>query len=481
MKRLMLLMVVLQSYALAAQPPEPANGYRWVLQEQFSDEFDGSELNLDKWYNYHPYWKGRPPAMFHTDMVSVAEGMLQIKNQKLEKDSVVYNSWNDTYTTFSIAGGAVVSRTLEAHYGYYECRMKANKTLMSSTFWMSNRGSEGPKGCGDSYSEELDIQECVGRASSATNSFHKGMHSNTHYWYTDCEGEKETYSLGSEEDVETDVTEDFHVYAAHWHDAKEVTFYFDDQPGRNVKFRNDVTDNPFDRPMQINMVTETYDWVGVPTDEELADNSKNVTYYDWIRSYELVANTQGTNVEMMTPVYEEDLSLMALDYDFDEGDDISVRLNYKLNSNGNMQVDLLGADDAVLSSVKQDLYFGFGQDRFDLALIGASEQNSHAKRLRFRLYDIENSLVDEQIVDLDEVTLAVEGPKLNMEIYPNPGQDQMWVKSPELLEVKLVSMQGSIVREGVVSINDPMDISFLPRGVYVLYISGYKAKRFVKS
>ena len=39
--------------------------------------------------------------------------------------------------------------------------------------------------------------------------------------------------------------------------------------------------------MGINMVVETYPtpWIELPNDEELADDSKNKTYYDWIRSY----------------------------------------------------------------------------------------------------------------------------------------------------------------------------------------------------
>ncbi|UXP32062.1 family 16 glycosylhydrolase [Reichenbachiella agarivorans] len=481
MRRVILLMTLLQGFAAVAQPPEPPKGYRWILQEQFSDEFDGDELDLDKWYNYHPNWKGRPPAMFHTDMVSVSEGSLQIKNQKLEEDSVVYNAWNKTYTTFSIAGGAVVSRTTEAHYGYYECRMKANKTLMSSTFWMSNRGAEGPKGCGDSYSEELDIQECVGRESSATDSFHKGMHSNTHYWYTDCDGKKQTYSEGSEEKVETDVTEDFHIYAAHWKDATEVTFYMDDLPGRNIKFRSDVTTSPFDRPMHINMVTETYDWVGVPTDEELADDTKNTTYYDWIRAYKMVANTLGTNTNHMTPIYEEDLSLMAVNYDFEEGDELSVRLNYKLNSNGSLKVELLDSDGALLSDANQALYYGYGHDRYNLLLSGASEVSKAAKTLRFSLYNGDQSLVDEQEVEVGDVTLGAAVNQESLLVYPNPVGDLLRSNTSDSIEVKLHSMHGKVVKEGQLSQQSPLDLSELPRGIYLLTSPGYSTSKLFKS
>ena len=60
---------------------------------------------------------------------------------------------------FTLAGGAVISRSEEAFYGYYEARMKASKISMSSTFWMSNRSQrEGDA----SISQEIDINETVG-------------------------------------------------------------------------------------------------------------------------------------------------------------------------------------------------------------------------------------------------------------------------------------------------------------------------------
>ena len=40
---------------------------------------------------------------------------------------------------YRLAGGAVASVKNQAHYGYYETRMKASLTTMSSTFWLSNR------------------------------------------------------------------------------------------------------------------------------------------------------------------------------------------------------------------------------------------------------------------------------------------------------------------------------------------------------
>lgn len=274
------LILFLAISSLSAQPPKPQEGYRWTLNHQYSDEFNGSELDLTKWYNYHPFWQGRPPAKFTPSQVSVKDGLLVLTNKKIEGSKP-----GDTWT---IAGAAVVSRGEGAHFGYYECSQKASKIRMSSTFWMSNRGAAGPEPCNDRYSQELDIQEAVGGAGSSS-TFTNSMHSNTHYWYTDCNGNKNTYSNGSRIPLEKgEVSDTFHVYAANWKNPNTVEFYLDGKYGNRVPIATTVDPSPFERPMFINMVTETYDWVSPPSDEDLADSSRNTTYIDWVRSWKLV-------------------------------------------------------------------------------------------------------------------------------------------------------------------------------------------------
>ena len=280
---------LLISCSIAAQPPKPAEGLRWVLNEKFSDEFNGSELDLQKWYDYHPGWKGREPAMFLPSQVSVADGYLQLKNRKLDRDTVV-QIWEGA-ATYSIAGGAVVSRTKEAHYGYYECSQKASRIRMSSTFWMTSSTFPGPDPCTeDAYAQELDIHEGVGGADTpATMGARTHMGSNSHFNYTNCEGVKQGYSRGAQIELEKgEISDTFHVYAAHWKNANQADLYLDGKYGANIKFRTDFDDTPFENTMQINMVTETYDWVVPPTAEDLADDSRNTTYIDYVRSWKLV-------------------------------------------------------------------------------------------------------------------------------------------------------------------------------------------------
>ena len=116
--------------------PEPPAGFKWAVNPDFTDEFEGDQLDAEKWYDKSPYWKnGRPPATFKAYNVSVENSCLRIKNSRLNP-----TEGNDGKpgTKYSYAGGAVASKSDQAWYGYYEVRMKASRTPMSSTFWLKN-------------------------------------------------------------------------------------------------------------------------------------------------------------------------------------------------------------------------------------------------------------------------------------------------------------------------------------------------------
>lgn len=275
--------------SLHAEPPLPPVGKRWVLNPNLSDEFNGTELDNSKWLDHHPTWRGREPGIFLPSQVSVADGFLQIRGEKLKEEIVVRRGrgHKDVYT---IAGGAVVSKN-SGHFGYYECRCKAAATTMSTTFWFSGGGGIGPNGC-DSYGQEWDIQECVGRRGDFDGKyFASGMHSNGHYWYTDCDGEKHDHRADQVTFEDPGLASAaFHVYGGWWKDATEASYYYDNGPAKHQTFYNKISDTPFDKPMRMNLVSEThpFPWIELPTDEELADPVKSVAVYDWVRGYSLV-------------------------------------------------------------------------------------------------------------------------------------------------------------------------------------------------
>jgi hypothetical protein len=267
---------------LNAEPPEPPKGMKWVLQEDFSDEFNGKELDKSKWNDTYPGWTGRPPAWFNPKAVSVKDGNLEIRTGVLKKPK-------GSYTMY---GGAVTSKSSEAYFGYYEVRVKASKIKMSTTFWLSNHKVPYVwTDCGsDTYSQELDILECVGGSLDSENpGFRKKMNSNTHFRYVACGAEKEKfYSKGAKKELKSEVWEEYHTYGAWWVDENSVRFYADDEFFECVHPSTEIHPKPFDRPMHINMVVETYNWQPPPSEEELENEEINTAYYDWVRAWKLV-------------------------------------------------------------------------------------------------------------------------------------------------------------------------------------------------
>lgn len=264
-------LITLVTGAGATPPPAP-KGYHWESNPLFTDEFKGEKLDATRWLDHHPRWQGRPPAKFMPENVAVKDGKLRLRNSVL----------NPPQGEFNIAGAAVVSKSSEAHFGYYEVSMKASSISMSSTFWFSNKGVKYGK---RHISQELDVQEAVGGGKLKPDRKHF-MHSNTHVWVREG-GEKFDKATPENARIEPPADEAFHVYGVWWVDANTMHFYHNNELKFTLHPNTDFHSTPFENPMQLNLVTETYDWETPPTPEELSDDTRNTTYYDWVRGYVL--------------------------------------------------------------------------------------------------------------------------------------------------------------------------------------------------
>jgi beta-glucanase (GH16 family) len=265
-----------------ADPPPAPEGFRWEPDPRFTDEFDGALLDPGKWHDHHPRWRGRPPAKFVPSAVSVTNGCLVIRAGVLEEPD----------GAFTLSDGAVVSRSEEAFHGYYEARMKASQISMSSTFWMSNRSvREGDA----SVSHELDITETVGAPEAGppwAREWNRFMNSNTHY-FRSVRGAKENLATPGKAPLDPPAGETFHTYGAWWVDANTVHFYLDDEFVFTLRPSTKYSTTPFDRPMHVNLVVETYDWMAPPSIEDVTNPAINATRYDWVRAYRLQALGEG--------------------------------------------------------------------------------------------------------------------------------------------------------------------------------------------
>ena len=267
-----LALVVFYSTGLAA-PPNPPPGFRWEVNEAFSDEFDGVELDASKWHDHNPDWIGRPPGKFMPSSVSVEDGFLKIQMTPLDPPQ----------GDFSIAAGAIQSKSKDALYGYYECRMKASQLTASSNIWMVGDGLEIP---GGKLGFELIVQFTIG--GSAEHKDHMKSNAMVAYKPEGKDTKKEKAKLTDRVRLRSGVAEEFHTYGCWWVDANTIRFYVDGKYAYTIKPSTKFDDHPYRHPLSFNLVCETFDWQSLPTHSELTNPELNTTYFDYVRSYRLV-------------------------------------------------------------------------------------------------------------------------------------------------------------------------------------------------
>ncbi|MEW4924133.1 HYR domain-containing protein [Algibacter sp. 2305UL17-15] len=263
--------------------PTPT-GKKWTKVENLSDEFE-TAFDDAKWHRDPATdgfgWIGRAPGLFEPDNVTVNGGNLTVTVDKLAAPQTI---GTHTYTH----GGAIVRSKAKAKQGhYFECRMQANKTVMSSTFWIAYKQNcnTGPQ-----RKLELDIQECVGRFSGdpvkdpwAVNYDHIYA-SNTWRHKQSCDVSESVQSPGKTV-LDEDNHSRFFVYGCWWKSPTEILFYLDG------KLSHSITNPPadFDLEGHITMAIETYGWNPIDAANifETASADDRSTKYDWVRTWKL--------------------------------------------------------------------------------------------------------------------------------------------------------------------------------------------------
>ncbi|MEM6643185.1 MAG: glycosyl hydrolase [Bacteroidota bacterium] len=260
---------------LEGHDPKPQDT-NWQPVAYLSDEFNEQNIDLEKW-QIEPVengwnWIGRAPGLFEAKNVSVRDGKLAVEVGTMEPQLI-------NGKTFKYYGGIVRALEPGGPGMYYECKMKANATEMSSTFWLMSRYDCEKK-------QELDIQECVGVTSELTHDWAKNWdqiyHSNTIHRPTKC---VERTQIQKSLKPETKNHERFYVYGCWWKSETEIQFFLDG------KYVYSLTPNiDWDQPAWLHMAIETYDWNPVPEDGGMVKRGsleERLTQYDWVRVWEL--------------------------------------------------------------------------------------------------------------------------------------------------------------------------------------------------
>ncbi|MGS0527428.1 hypothetical protein ACU8V7_21850 [Zobellia nedashkovskayae] len=244
---------------------------------------------------------------------------------------------------------------------------------MSTTFWFSSSNNfTGPNDC-DKYGLEWDIHESIGREGDFSGSyFASGMHSNAHFWYTDCDGEKHDYRAPQVKFEDSKLTsEDFNIYGGWWQNESTASYYYNNRVPKHQKFYDKVKDKPFDQPMYMRLVSETYPfpWIEIPTAEELNDPSKNTVYYDWVRAYKLVdANDSNAVFKSTLKLYNENVSFNAAMISQKESNTVEIPLTYQANKDREIELKLFNSKDEKIREKTLQAYAGYAYLSYTIKL-----------------------------------------------------------------------------------------------------------------
>jgi hypothetical protein len=223
---------------------DQANKGGWVKDETFSDEFEGGQLDPQKWMPKFTDWKGRQPAWFNPENVSVSRGQLHLVMRRQEAPAPLRKLGFTSYTS------AAMQSLTKTGYGYYEVKARPMNSGGSSSFWFS--GTDLPD-----HGTEIDVFEIGGKAAG----FERKYNMNVHVFKTPQE--KRHWNVGGVWLAPWRLADGWHVYGLE-RDAGEIQYYVDGVLVRRMK----NTDWLY--PMYLRFDSETMPtWFGMPKDEDL--------------------------------------------------------------------------------------------------------------------------------------------------------------------------------------------------------------------
>jgi len=216
----------------------------WTKYEPMSDEFEGGALDMQKWIRNMSWWKGRQPALFKAENVTVEKGQLLLT---MRKEAVPEEFAKQGYHDYTSA--AVHSRNRTC-YGYFEVQARPMNSGGSSSFWFQQDTTPG-------WSTEIDVFEIGGKARGHENKYHM----NLHVFRTPAE--KRHWSIGADWEAPWRLADDFHVYGLEW-DKELIRYYVDGVLVRRVQ------NTHWHQPLYLIFDSETMPkWFGMPDDQDL--------------------------------------------------------------------------------------------------------------------------------------------------------------------------------------------------------------------
>lgn len=260
----MLLAAVYAGAALGAEAPVCPMGEGWTFSPEFSDEFNGTNVDGAKWWDFNPEWYGRKPGYFSRDNVSVSNGCLRLTARVQKPEEVTVENRVRGYDKFTTATVKSKKRVL---YGYFEARCKGMRASVCNAFWLYDPLNPPAKYKEGGFSEEIDIFEFFGKPRKAE--YDRVYCATVHRFYTpyveSIANFKQTPlpKKASKQKVPFDFWADFHVYGFLW-TPTEMKWYVD---GKEVFSRDN---DYYSTSLHVMFDCEIMEgWVGLPDPADL--------------------------------------------------------------------------------------------------------------------------------------------------------------------------------------------------------------------
>jgi len=252
---------------------DPDNEGGWVLNEEVSDEFEGTEIDKEKWFvegqdgDYY-IWKGRPPSQFAEHNVIVEDGKLKIRTQwepdfQFVKENYADGNNNDRYgewegKPFPVTTAGVITKKRFLN-GYMEARTKTGNAAITGAFWAIG------------YEQELDIYEQMGKPQpkegkkldiTAT-----GTKITIHDWSPPAQRPTWVWHYKNNK-LPFRTADEFHVFGVEW--GKDYLKYYMDGELVAETSQDELGEEwVLNNPMEVWFDSEVFKWLGIPKQEEL--------------------------------------------------------------------------------------------------------------------------------------------------------------------------------------------------------------------
>lgn len=237
------------SYPLSDQN----NLNNWIILDDFSDEFESSELNENLWYPTNPKWKGRQPTYFHESNVNLENGELVFRINQHGNEVLPEG--------FTHTSGFIKSKN-KFLYGYFEAEAKLMDAPWVSGFWMTNASKD--------WWTEIDICE---NAPGVAHNRHD-LNSNIHVFRApkDKGNVQKHFSRNKKYYFPEELQKEYHVWGLEW--TKDyIRFYID-----GILFR-EAKNTHWHQPLEVNFNCESNKWFGALPDNNRLDGEYHVKYF----------------------------------------------------------------------------------------------------------------------------------------------------------------------------------------------------------